>query len=239
VLRVMTLASGAWFMNTFTTWFYVLGAFGLYTGIKLLISNSEEHEDEERTPHRNCAVRIVRRFGPVVGGDHGNRFFVRHKGARAVTAGAFCLVSIVLSDFVFALDSISVVSVSRTIFIVVTSNVLATLALHSLYFVLVGRTVESKHPRIGIGFVFVIIGAKMLARCALRVARCEVWISCVVHSATCAPVAIVALQMRHDGDKRCDRRVCTRCNRSRDLRKKKQARIAFRLTKSRVPRASR
>ncbi|HEU0029493.1 MAG TPA: TerC/Alx family metal homeostasis membrane protein [Kofleriaceae bacterium] len=158
VFRLTMLGGGAWLAAKFTWIFYVFGAYLAYQGFKLL-----RPEDEDEASHdKSLAVRTLRKFVRVVDGDHGGRFMVRIDGRRALTTVAVCLVSIELTDIVFALDSIpAVLSVSQDIFIMVTSNIFAIMGLRSLYFVLAGAMDKFKYLKIALAILLMVIGAKM------------------------------------------------------------------------------
>ena len=157
--RLIFLAGGAWVANKFDWIFYVFGAYLAFQGIKLLKPESED----EAAHDKGLAVRMLRRFVPIVDGDHGGKFVVIHNGRKALTTVAVCLVSIELTDIVFALDSIpAVLSVSKDIFIMVTSNIFAIMGLRSLYFVLAGAMDKFRYLKIALAILLIIIGAKMI-----------------------------------------------------------------------------
>src|SRR5690606_30831570 len=159
VFRLLMLAGGAYLAKQFDWLFYVCGAYLAIQGVKLL-----RPEDEDAAAHeKSLAVRTLRRVVRVVDGDHGGRLIVRVDGKFALTTVAVCLVSIELTDIVFALDSIpAVLSVSKDIFIMVTSNIFAILGLRSLYFVLAGAMDKFKYLKIALALLLVVIGAKMI-----------------------------------------------------------------------------
>ena len=67
------------------------------------------------------------------------------------------------TDLVFAVDSIpAIFGITRDPFIVFTSNVFAILGLRSLYFVLAGAITYFRYLKVGLAFVLVFIGLKML-----------------------------------------------------------------------------
>ncbi|MDQ3369442.1 MAG: TerC family protein [Myxococcota bacterium] len=159
VFRLIMLAGGAYVANKFDWIFYVFGAYLVFQGIKLLKPESADEESHDK----GLAVRMLRRFVPVVDGDHGGKFVVMHNGKKALTTVAVCLVSIELTDIVFALDSIpAVLSVSKDIFIMVTSNVFAIMGLRSLYFVLAGAMDQFKYLKMALAILLIVIGAKMI-----------------------------------------------------------------------------
>ena len=166
VFRLIMLAGGAYLASHFDWIFYVFGAYLAFQGLKLL-----RPEDEDEGAHeKSFAVRVLRRVVRVVDGDHGGRFTVRVDGRFALTTVAVCLVSIELTDIVFALDSIpAVLSVSSDIFIMVTSNIFAILGLRSLYFVLAGAMDKFKYLKIALAILLMAIGAKMILHAHVKI----------------------------------------------------------------------
>lgn len=160
VFRLIMLGGGAYLAHKFSWIFYVFGAYLAFQGIKLL----REEDDDEPDLQNNRIVRILRRFVPVVEGMHGGKFSVRENGKFALTMLAVCLVSIELTDIVFALDSIpAVLSVSQETFIMVTSNIFAIMGLRSLYFVLAGAMAKFHYLKLALAVLLILIGAKMIA----------------------------------------------------------------------------
>ncbi|HWO19229.1 MAG TPA: TerC/Alx family metal homeostasis membrane protein [Kofleriaceae bacterium] len=159
VFRLVMLAGGAYLANKFDWIFYVFGGYLAFQGVKLLRPEGEEDASHEKS----FALRALRRVVRVVDGDHGGKFSVRIDGKFALTTTAVCLVSIELTDVVFALDSIpAVLSVSKDIFVMVTSNIFAILGLRSLYFVLAGAMDKFKYLKIALAILLIVIGAKMI-----------------------------------------------------------------------------
>jgi tellurite resistance protein TerC len=159
VFRLVMLGGGAYLANKFEWLFYLFGGYLAYQGVKLL----RPEEEEESAHEKSFAIRALRRVVRIVDGDHGGRFSVRVSGKLALTTVAVCLVSIELTDIVFALDSIpAVISVSKDIFIMVTSNIFAILGLRSLYFVLAGAMDKFKYLKIALAILLIVIGAKMI-----------------------------------------------------------------------------
>ena len=160
VFRLIMLGGGAYLAHRFSWIFYVFGAYLVYQGIKLLKHDDEEEIDQSKT----FAGRALRKLVRVVDGDYGGKFTVMIDGRRALTTVAVCLVSIELTDIVFALDSIpAVLSVSQETFIMVTSNIFAIMGLRSLYFVLAGAMAQFQYLKIALAVLLIGIGAKMVA----------------------------------------------------------------------------
>ncbi len=166
VFRLLMLGGGAYLANRFDWIFYVFGGYLAYQGFKLL----RPEDDSEGAQQNSLAVRALRKVVRIVDGDHGGKFTVRVDGRVALTTVAVCLVSIELTDVVFALDSIpAVLSVSKDIFVMVTSNILAIMGLRSLYFVLAGAMDKFKYLKIALAILLIVIGAKMVAHAYLDV----------------------------------------------------------------------
>jgi predicted tellurium resistance membrane protein TerC len=116
-----------------------------------------------------------------------------------ITLTGACLGTIVVLDVLFALDSSIVVSVTTTTFIVVTSNVLATIAVRS--WVCMRETTESiRFPRIAIPVLMAVVAAKLLTQPHVRVPPAT-WLI-VIAAIGCAGVveSIVATRLR-DGSR--------------------------------------
>jgi tellurite resistance protein TerC len=123
-----------------------------------------KHEPGDVHPERNPVVRLFQRIVPVVSDYRGARFLVRENGRLAATPLALVLVAIEASDLVFALDSIpAVLAVTTDPLIVYTSNVFAILGLRSLFFVLAGVLGRFEKLHVGLAFVLMFVGVKMVA----------------------------------------------------------------------------
>ena len=138
IMRGMMIGAGAALIARFHGIIYVFGAFLVYTGVKMAFGAVSSVE-----PEANPVIRLVRRVFPITARFHGDRFFVREaltpSGAvRMVATPLFVVLALVeTTDVVFALDSIpAVFGVTRSPFLVYTSNVFAILGLRSMFFVL-------------------------------------------------------------------------------------------------------
>lgn len=165
VMRAGFILAGGALLQRFHWLLYIFGAFLLFTGIKLLWQRNQAESPEE-----NRIVRLVRRIFPVSKGYHGARFTVREDGKRRATPLLLALVTVELSDVVFAVDSIpAVYAVTEDPFIVFTSNIFAILGLRSL-FSLLARVIERFHLlKVGLALVLVFVGAKMVAAGVIKV----------------------------------------------------------------------
>jgi tellurite resistance protein TerC len=138
--------------------FYVLGAFLVFTGIKMLFKR-----DEQVHPEKNIAIRLAQKIFPVSTQFDGQKFTTIVNRRRALTPMALVLLMVETTDLIFAMDSIpAIFAVTVDPFIVFTSNVFAILGLRSLYFVLAGAIDYFRYLQVGLSVVLVFIGAKML-----------------------------------------------------------------------------
>lgn len=158
IMRGIMISVGAAMVHQFSWLLYVMGAFLIYTGIKMTLA-----KEEGVHPDKNPIIRLVRKIFPVSSQLDGQRFTTKLSGRRALTPLSLVLVMVETTDLVFAVDSIpAIFAVTQETFIVFTSNVFAILGLRSLYFVLSGAIAYFRYLKIGLSIVLVFIGGKML-----------------------------------------------------------------------------
>ena len=159
LMRGIMIGAGAALIQKFHFVLYLFGAFLVYTGIKMTMA-----KEEGVHPEKNPLIRLARKFFPVSHELHGQKFTTTLDGRKALTPLALVLVMVETTDLIFALDSIpAIFAVTQKPFIVFTSNVFAILGLRSLYFVLAGAIGYFRYLKVGLSFVLVFIGLKMLA----------------------------------------------------------------------------
>ncbi|MDG9970189.1 TerC family protein [Achromobacter mucicolens] len=159
VMRVSMILAGVWLLSQFTWLFYVLGAFLVFTGLKMLFTAGRQPDIS-----RNPLVRFLRSAMRITKDYHGQSFFVRIDGLRYATPMFVVLVMIEATDVVFAVDSIpAIFAVTTDPFIVFTSNIFAIMGLRALYFLLADMVARFHYLKYGLATVLVIIGGKMLA----------------------------------------------------------------------------
>jgi tellurite resistance protein TerC len=158
VMRGVMIAFGAALVNRFEWILYVFGFFLLVTGVKMVFTSQEGVH-----PERNPVVKLARRVFPVTDYFVGQSFIVRQGARLALTPLALVLLMVETTDLIFAVDSIpAIFGVTQNPFIVFTSNVFAILGLRSLYFVLANLIGYFRYLKLGLSFVLVFIGLKML-----------------------------------------------------------------------------
>jgi tellurite resistance protein TerC len=136
---------------------YVFGGFLIYTGLKMLLVK-EEADD----PAQNPMVLAFRRFVPFDESGGHERLWVMREGRRLATPMILVLLTIEMSDLIFAVDSIpAVLAVTRDPFVVYTSNIFAILGLRSLYFLLARMMDRFHRLKTGLAVVLAFVGVKM------------------------------------------------------------------------------
>jgi len=159
VMRAIFIFAGVALIERFTWVMYVFGAFLVYTGIHMLFEKDDKNSFD---PNKNFAVRLFRKFMPVIEDTSLTTFFVRKDKKLYATHFFIVLLLIEASDLIFAIDSIpAVLSVSKDPFIVYTSNIFAILGLRSLYFALNGVMQYFKYLKYALAFILSFIGIKM------------------------------------------------------------------------------
>ncbi|RAK62964.1 TerC family protein [Hymenobacter edaphi] len=159
VLRAAFIVLGAALISKFSWTLYLLGAFLVYTGVKMASSSGDPNIDPENNP----VVKFLSRHLPITARYEGGRFFVRREKLLFATPLFVVLVMVETTDVVFAADSIpAILAVTQDKFIVYTSNVFALLGLRALYFALAGLMTLFHYLHYGLALILVFIGGKLL-----------------------------------------------------------------------------
>src|SRR5581483_3143512 len=158
VARAIFIAAGAALLDRFSWTIYLFGAFLVFTGIKMFLSDHSAVD-----PGRNPVLRFLRRMMPMTDGYRGQKLTVREAGRLMATPLLAMLVVIETTDVLFAVDSIpAIFAVTTDPFLVFTSNAFAILGLRALYFLLAGMMGRFVHLKAGLAAVLVFVGTKML-----------------------------------------------------------------------------
>lgn len=158
IFRAMFIFAGIALIEKFHWLTYILGAFLVFTGFKLL-----KEEDRKVEPHKNPVIKILHKIFPVTSHFEGEALFVRKENRLWMTPLFVVLVFIELSDVVFAVDSIpAILAITKDPFIVYTSNVFAILGLRALYFALAGLMKLFHRLNVGLAIILAYVGVKMI-----------------------------------------------------------------------------
>src|SRR5256886_11427426 len=159
LMRGVMIALGTELIQHFSWVLYVLGAFLVYAGARMLFFHKGDVH-----PEQSRIVRFASRHLRISHEYHGDRFFVRNAGRLFATPLFLVLLVVEITDVTLAVDSFpGGCGFTRDPFIVYTSNVLAILGLRALYFLLAGVLDRLTYLKYGLAAVLAFVGAKMLA----------------------------------------------------------------------------
>lgn len=159
VLRGALILSGSYLVKNFHWVLYIFGAFLVLTGLKLY----RERNGHDANMSDTLGVRVLRRIIPVSEGYRDQRFLFRNAGKWVATPLFVVMAVVIVTDIVFAVDSIpAIFAISQDPFVVFTSNVFAVLGLRSMYFLLADVIRSFHYLRHGLSVILVFIGVKML-----------------------------------------------------------------------------
>jgi tellurite resistance protein TerC len=160
VARGLFIAAGAVILEHFAWVMYGLGAFLVYTAVKILTQKEEEID-----PSKNVALRVSQRLLRTTDEYEGQSFLVRRDGKVWATPLLIVLIVVDVSDVMFAVDSIpAIFAVTTDVFIVFTSNIFAILGLRSLFFLVEGLVSRLRFLKIGVAAILAFIGVKILIK---------------------------------------------------------------------------
>jgi tellurite resistance protein TerC len=94
---------------------------------------------------------------------HGSKLFIKISGKRFATPMFLVIVAIGSTDLLFALDSIpATFGVTSQTFLVFTANAFALLGLRALYFLIKGLLDKLIYLSLGLSFILIFIGIKLM-----------------------------------------------------------------------------
>lgn len=139
VLRVIAISVGAKVIEEFQQVFFLFGAFLIYTAVTLFMESGSDEEEEKES-------RIVS--------------YLSSKGIKPFT---IALITLGITDLVFALDSIpAIFGLTQNVYIVITANIFALMGLRQLYFLIGGLMQRLVHIGKGLSVVLGFIGVKLI-----------------------------------------------------------------------------
>lgn len=157
-MRAIFIAAGAAALEAFSFTFVIFGGILLWTGIKLF-----QHWDEDPDPTENPIVRYVHKKIPFTNEYHGGKVFIRENGKRIATPLLLVMIAIGATDLLFALDSIpATFGVTQEPFLVFAANAFALLGLRALYFLIKNLVNKLIYLSMGLAFILIFIGIKLI-----------------------------------------------------------------------------
>jgi len=162
IFRFIFVYLGAIVLQKFN--FLILGfaAILLYAAYQGLTGEDDE-EDEDEDLDNNFIVQNLRKVFDVSPEYDGSNFITDVNGKSLVTPLLICLLTIEISDIVFATDSVpAVLGTTSDQFIAYSSNVFAVYGLRTLFFLLDEAIASLSYLEKAVNFVLGFIGAKII-----------------------------------------------------------------------------
>ncbi len=158
IMRAIFIAIGAAALEAFAFTFVIFGAILLWTGIKLM-----QHWDEDPDLSENPIVNFAQRKFNFTDKYHGTKLFIKENGKRYATPLLLVMIAIGATDLLFALDSIpATFGVTQEPFLVFAANAFALLGLRALYFLMKNLVQKLIYFSLGLSFILVFIGIKLM-----------------------------------------------------------------------------
>lgn len=160
VMRFIFIFLGAALITKFGWILYIFGGFLLITGVKMFLNRNQE---EEVDPQNHPVVKFASKYFKVTHKLDGGNFFHVENGVKYMTPLFLVLLVIEFTDLIFAVDSIpAIFSVTKDAYVVFFSNIFAILGLRSMFFLLVNIIHKFHYLKVGLAFLLIFIGLKML-----------------------------------------------------------------------------
>ncbi len=158
VLRGIFILVGSALITNFVWIMYFFGAFLLYTAANQAFTGHADEEAEE-----SAIVRFLQRRIPFTSAFDGTRLRATVDGRRVFTPVLLVLVSLGVTDLVFALDSIpAIFGITQDAFLVFATNVFALMGLRQLYFLLGALVERLRYLKYGIAVILAFIGVELI-----------------------------------------------------------------------------
>ena len=182
IMRGGMIGLGAGLIMKYQWILIIFGGFLIFTALKMAIIKGNDD------PSQNIAVRLVKKFLPMVEFYDGQRFFTKRtlkptysrdpatgketmdppppgslSAKWAITPLFLALILVEITDLVFAVDSIpAIFAITPDPFIVFTSNIFAILGLRALYFCLAALMAKFRFLKPALILILAFVGVKLL-----------------------------------------------------------------------------
>jgi len=159
IFRAIFIALGYQLIENFSWVFYIFGAFLVLTAINLW----REAGDPEGGYDEPRPVRWARRHLPFSESWNGARLTVRENGSRLFTPMFLVILTLGMTDLLFALDSIpAIYGLTKEPYLVLTANIFALMGLRQLYFLIGDLLKRLVYLSYGLAFLLLFIGVKLI-----------------------------------------------------------------------------
>jgi len=159
VMRGVFIAVGAAAINEFSWVFYLFGLFLVYTAYKL--AKDDDLDDSQYDEPR--IVRFARTHLRATSEWNGVQLTQKVGGSRLVTPMFIVVLSLGVTDLLFALDSIpAIYGLTKEPYLVLTANVFALMGLRQLYFLIGDLLQRLVYLSYGLAVLLAFIGVKLI-----------------------------------------------------------------------------
>jgi tellurite resistance protein TerC len=159
VLRGIFIAVGAAAIAQFSWIFYIFGAFLVLTAVNLAREGGEEEGGYEEPR----LVRWARRHLPLSESWNGAKLTLHENGSRLFTPMFIVVLTLGMTDLLFALDSIpAIYGLTEEPYLVLTANIFALMGLRQLYFLIGDLLKRLVFLSYGLAFLLLFIGVKLI-----------------------------------------------------------------------------
>jgi tellurite resistance protein TerC len=191
IFRGLMIYFGVLLINKFIWATYLLGAFLIYTAMKMLFIESEEKFE----PKKSFVYRSLRKIIPITSHIDGEHFFVKRRHITAATPLFVALIVIEVMDVVFAIDSVpAILAITSDPFLVFSSNIFAILGLRSMYFFLANMLEKFNYLEFSLIAILSFVGLKMLLHDFIEIPE---WASLAFIASSLLTGIVVSLRMNN------------------------------------------
>jgi tellurite resistance protein TerC len=159
VLRGIFIGVGAAAINEFSWVFYIFGLFLVWTAYKL----AKDDDLDESQYDQPRIVTYAQTHLPVTDKWNGVKLSVKENGKRLYTPMFIVVLSLGMTDLLFALDSIpAIYGLTNEPYLVFTANVFALMGLRQLYFLIGDLLQRLVYLSYGLAVLLAFIGVKLI-----------------------------------------------------------------------------
>lgn len=150
---------GAALIERFAWIFYLFGLALLLTAGHMLKPEDKRHGDEEE----GLVLRLTRKLIPTTQTYDGDKLVTVEGGRRRMTPMVLVIVTLGLTDILFALDSIpAIFGLTEDVFIVFTATAFSLLGLRQLFFLVEALLEHLLYLSYGLAAILALIGLKLI-----------------------------------------------------------------------------
>ena len=160
ILRFIFIFVGAALIQKFAFILYFFGGFLIFSGVKMFLGRNK---NEKIDPQNHSIVKFLSKRLPIHPHYVEGKFSIKINSKHFFTPLFIVLVLVEFTDLIFAFDSIpAIFAITTDPYIVFFSNIFAIIGLRSLFFLLSKVVDLFRFLKVGISFLLVFIGIKLL-----------------------------------------------------------------------------